>query len=779
MTSRAESSSEASKAKQDKVISCAECRRLKVKCDRVFPCSSCRRRGLGALCPNMALSARQRKKGSSSSLSTKFGPSFSDLTARIRDLELAVAELHSENSNEPHPLLADTQEDADIEELQEIVGTLKIDPASGKASFFGQTAGMESLYHIDQEEDEFGLDTSSSLEPYDIVKDSTLNPLLPSLSTEKIMKHLESQLPAPLRAWKLCEIYYTCGSWIVMCMPRTIFQDEILVPVYSTTPPSLQNARLTHTDIAILFMVFAASSVIEFPSRQDNKEILPLPNNDEESVRYHQLARAALALGQSTVEEPTISSIRCLLLMVHYYQMFDGPTAPQSNWSLLTSAFSQAINIGLHRRPENWKLDPALAEERRDAFWELNFIASWLALIYGRPPLITQDFYDCDIGSSPEDPGADYYHRARIITSTLLVEVRDLVSNLQQKYSEVLALDRKLREKAVETFGGPLGIRTISPDTYNGLGTPERLQKWWTLTAKELLCVYLHRRYFVKVCLGPTDELASSRYSPSFSAAFGSAQSIILLSRSIQDLEPELFCRFAIFWNHLLAAAIFVGSVVIRHPRCMLASDALKSLEIALTLAHEFFAWTRNCSSSRSRKTLQRIKKIHAKALHSINNANLESYERETTTQKGSKLPVVDKSKTASHIDTTNVAASQFQSPPTVPDLHPSFKLLDDILSIDEHMSSIPVELHDNYSYEPYDTSYGYTPPTQQYPASVYGGNIPQASSSVSYDPVEATNGHGNVQSVLGGLMAPESVYRVGISDDKNWQGFIDGLGVS
>ncbi|THG95950.1 hypothetical protein EW145_g7873, partial [Phellinidium pouzarii] len=33
------------------VISCAECRRLKLKCDKKIPCSSCKRRGCQHICP--------------------------------------------------------------------------------------------------------------------------------------------------------------------------------------------------------------------------------------------------------------------------------------------------------------------------------------------------------------------------------------------------------------------------------------------------------------------------------------------------------------------------------------------------------------------------------------------------------------------------------------------------------------------------------------------------------------------------------------------------------
>jgi hypothetical protein len=49
-----------------------------------------------------------------------------------------------------------------------------------------------------------------------------------------------------------------------------------------------------------------------------------------------------------------------------------------------------------------------------------------------------------------------------MITSTILSEIRDLVLSTKPKYNDVIALDRKLRDCAVELFGGPVGGRQAS-----------------------------------------------------------------------------------------------------------------------------------------------------------------------------------------------------------------------------------------------------------------------------------------------------------------------------
>ncbi|KIJ48147.1 hypothetical protein M422DRAFT_247897 [Sphaerobolus stellatus SS14] len=113
----------------------------------------------------------RRKKGDFAARNVKFGPSFSDLSSRIRELELALAELQAARSNEPHPLLAETRmandstaihdtdspklEDKDeMPESETLIETSNVDSTAAKSSFFDESPGLEGLFHIHLEEDE-------------------------------------------------------------------------------------------------------------------------------------------------------------------------------------------------------------------------------------------------------------------------------------------------------------------------------------------------------------------------------------------------------------------------------------------------------------------------------------------------------------------------------------------------------------------------------------------------------------------------------------------------
>ncbi|KIJ24473.1 hypothetical protein M422DRAFT_274722 [Sphaerobolus stellatus SS14] len=664
--------------------------------------------GLGALCPEMSLTSRQRKKGSASSLQVKFGPSFTELMSRIRELELALAEVHGTQSDVPHHLLApETKEgegEDEVDDLSQIVGTLKIDQASGCAKFFGRTAGMESLYLLDNDEDEIYDTHARWCQLGDALSSFIPKGIMQPMSSETLLDLLVSNLPSAERAWNLCETYYTCVAWLFAFMPETKFQNQIYNPIYSTTPPSLQN--IDCTNVAVLYMVLALGSVVGSPVTQDGDgKIASLPNNEVEGICYHRLARRALAAGQSIGDGPTVTTLE-----------------------------------------------------------------------YGRPPLITADFYDCDIGPAPEKSANHYYHRRRIVTSTLLVEVRDLVSKVQQKYSEVLLLDRKLRDKAVAIFGGSLGSRNFSPDIYNGLTTAERLQTWWMLVSKELLCLYLHRRYFVKVCIGSSEELTTNRYSPSFFAAFRSAQAVIALMLSIKKVEPVVFCRFGIFSGHLLASAILVGSVVILHPQSIISPEAMKSLEEALMVANEFAMRTRNCSSSRPIKTLKKIQKIHSKAVYSLQNPEDAPDEGENTRQSNELSALGGLSRTLQNKNDQNTGMS---TSPVVPSTGVDLNtpLLNDFLSASQNHGTFPHnDATDGYDILHHD---GFTPSRQQF-GTIW--NVPQQEQAFSlpaheWQSLDMENGLSTDQFIDTGLAAePPNILALG--NDFNWQGFIDGLGL-
>ncbi|KAF8506319.1 hypothetical protein JB92DRAFT_731568 [Gautieria morchelliformis] len=53
----------------------------------------------------------------------------------------------------------------------------------------------------------------------------------------------------------------------------------------------------------------------------------------------------------------------------------------------------------------------------------------------------------------------------------------------------------------------------------------------------------------------------------------------ISLMHALCTLQPSVPTKFVVFWNHLLASSIVVGSVALKSPRCVLAPSAISELE--------------------------------------------------------------------------------------------------------------------------------------------------------------------------------------------------------
>ncbi|KAE9402683.1 hypothetical protein BT96DRAFT_990914 [Gymnopus androsaceus JB14] len=93
------------------LVSCAECRRLKLRCDKKVPCSSCCRRGCESICPCGILEAGVGTRFILAS-TTQLHSKIALMSSRIRALgiallEDAVAIFQASVSSERHPLLED------------------------------------------------------------------------------------------------------------------------------------------------------------------------------------------------------------------------------------------------------------------------------------------------------------------------------------------------------------------------------------------------------------------------------------------------------------------------------------------------------------------------------------------------------------------------------------------------------------------------------------------------------------------------------------------------
>ncbi|KIJ32119.1 hypothetical protein M422DRAFT_52999 [Sphaerobolus stellatus SS14] len=347
--------------KSERLVSCAECR-------RVWPCSACSRRGLAALCPHgnvfkvfyelsdriftVALSTRPRKQLNQTPRS-KNPPTLSinpesesttkinELKSRIKELEDALGTLQTIHGRDMG-LLNEEEEDQDVDNLNEMLGTLKVDRDSGSTHFFGHPGGIEDDLETEggRVDPKWHIEPSTRhIEPYDGFRDISFSPTSLDYELGSVQESLEAHLPPVDHARTLYENYYTFEAWFYTVIPRKIFEEKIFNPIYATSPPSLQ--QVVHTDICIIFMVFSVGT-LAVPSLPDSIERQEL---EKVSARYHQLGKAALSAGPSSLVQPTIAGIRCIFIMSVYYSTSDYPLTSQTVWALLYTAMGHAINI--------------------------------------------------------------------------------------------------------------------------------------------------------------------------------------------------------------------------------------------------------------------------------------------------------------------------------------------------------------------------------------------------------------------------------------------------
>ncbi|KIJ46064.1 hypothetical protein M422DRAFT_46357 [Sphaerobolus stellatus SS14] len=168
-----------------KVVSCAECRRLKLKCNQLyllgqFPCTTCVKRGLQAICPNgmilhhdmngILTSSRLASHPAEVRSNNEYQPFVfiiasrvlmdeakrltqqnTQLTERMHLLEEALARHHPPPATNPTNASAETAVDVEppnckssSDETNDSLGTLTIDK-EGRSTFLGNTAGMEYI----------------------------------------------------------------------------------------------------------------------------------------------------------------------------------------------------------------------------------------------------------------------------------------------------------------------------------------------------------------------------------------------------------------------------------------------------------------------------------------------------------------------------------------------------------------------------------------------------------------------------------------------------------
>ncbi|KAJ3931991.1 MAG: fungal-specific transcription factor domain-containing protein [Lentinula lateritia] len=503
---------ELKRSRGPQIVSCAECRRLKIKCDRQVPCTSCQRRGCAALCPNGSLATGQGTRfvlAATEHLHRRI----SRLSGRIRELENALANIHNKyapDGDQPHPLLEndwllEVEEGADDDELEpgsnrtgdviDALGTLSISN-HGISRFFGPTGGSESLLIVNSVFSSGTTLSSGSTRTIDprITLFSHRFPFTPlALPSAQIQELIESYLPTYERAREVINIYFEQVAWIFRGVTREQLDGEMVGAIYARKYAKDRGEIVGEDysgphDLALLFMVFALGALLE-PIPTASR---PSPNALGE--HYHQLAQAALSL-QPVLEKPSIVTIQCLHVMSIYNAMSgEGTANPSSDtdstgntltgesktgqsetsmemtWSLITMAAHLSQTIGLHRDSERWGLSPKMVQRRRILFWDLFVADVWQSLNTGRPPSFSLAYVDCsfpqyeginmkDANSQGKPDNRSPSTKVEIwqfrFASECLAEVvsRTLLAEAPT-YTTIMELDRMVREFPLpEGFG--------------------------------------------------------------------------------------------------------------------------------------------------------------------------------------------------------------------------------------------------------------------------------------------------------------------------------------
>ncbi|KAK2465637.1 hypothetical protein APHAL10511_002181 [Amanita phalloides] len=599
------------------VLSCAECRRLKLKCSRDFPCSNCVKKGCAAICPTGSLTTGRGNRfvlANTEVLHDKI----TDLANRVRQLEDALHDSHAVHSSATHPLLAedllqikrplerDRADQISIKEERsegidtiDALGSLSISH-NGRANFYGKTAN--SWYLLKNEEgssEDDPLPENGSLMPTNIPSLHHAFPFaqVPTSLAESYHTALTESLPHKATARALSKIYFRHAAWMYTPISENEFLDTILEPFYEPDRTPL-DATMSHR-LAILYMVLALGTMLD----------LDRPFNSPETMHYYQLARAALSL-ESVLEEPSASAVQALLLMTHFMFLSE---MGSPRWVIMGIVVKLAISIGLHRDSVRWNLDPEDTQKRRKLFYEVYTYDLWQSLTFGRPPSFSLVHVDCKFPFSLPDEKANVDTAFRAwkhqYTAECMSQVMDeAFSAKPPRYKVIQELDKKVRNwyvppiLRINVSGSPKMGKEMD-DTSVEL----TMQRFTTFAIKEMTLFYMHRGFFAQALEGnPADPMAS-KYAESVLAAYRGACTFVGEMDSLFNQHQALLERLWFYFTHVFSCAIVLGTIAAK-PQLSLARSAQVYLETAYNL------FSRVSDSTRIAKILPILQALREKA---------------------------------------------------------------------------------------------------------------------------------------------------------------------
>ncbi|KAG8872153.1 hypothetical protein FRC20_009715, partial [Serendipita sp. 405] len=239
------------------------------------------------------------------------------LRARVKDLEQALAELQSQVTPEPHPLLQASLKvvtetlkpvDKDVkiepvedEALIDTFGSLTIEP-NGQTIWYGPHAGSE--FYIPRADKAPLLENQVPL-PVDILLLSRMFPFKATTEAEAVdlvRKQIRSNLPPKDTAYEMCAAHFARLAWSSSTTLWQEFHDSVLEPIYA--PGGLADDE----QVALLLIVLANSVQLD-PTH---------PVGHPDGSRYYHLSRVSMVLSGDLFQAHSQSAIKYLQIFAFY-----------------------------------------------------------------------------------------------------------------------------------------------------------------------------------------------------------------------------------------------------------------------------------------------------------------------------------------------------------------------------------------------------------------------------------------------------------------------------
>ncbi|KIJ13816.1 hypothetical protein PAXINDRAFT_170130 [Paxillus involutus ATCC 200175] len=571
--------------------SCAECRRLKLRCDRKVPCETCLKRGCGAICPNGSLTS---SKGNRLVLANteELHNRIEIMSTRIRELEDALRQAHSEDFDQPHPLLAGSitvipqgsvpetspslgesgapfaaATTTETETVIDAFGTLTIG-TRGETTFMSSTARSEYLIQPPIKQGRI----SSSLIDNPRLSRRVLDAWMPDNDLtpvdDELRKLVMGHLPPLSEAIRLCDIYLDWGKTLWNPLSRHELFDGVLESVYRAE--SYESIPGPH-DLSLLFSVFSLAALFDFDR----------PAYSVEAYEYYILSHVALNFSCACTDT-TLHTVHAVLHIVQYLDLSDLQMDPSRAYVFIGLAVKLGYRIGIHLHSARFKLEKCDVQKRSVVFWQMFLMDTWLSFYAGRPPNVSPDWIDApypdDEFAAQSDKGEPEinWHSWSWRYSRLLHEV--LVNAFGTKtptYKTILELDRKIRD-----FPIPPHLQPRCEKEGPRSSISSQVQRLYLLTSKEATLLNLHRRYFSQALQDAPTDLLKHKYGPSVMAMYRSAWRLIISHSQMVANIPDVIARVPIFWSHAFSAAIVMCMIVTRAPTSSMAVSSLHELDV-------------------------------------------------------------------------------------------------------------------------------------------------------------------------------------------------------